>query len=139
MQVAAARRFLLLSSILRACNVCCKHQTGDCKERIWFGRSGCKQIFCSKHIGNMPRLCAIPGKEAVQQFIWIKGREASNHSLTSSIRICCLSRFTISCCSRFAFSANAAIGMISSPTVLFVRTSFFCFADGVGFFSSSCI
>jgi len=34
MQVAAARRFLLLSSILRACNVCCKHQTSDCKERI---------------------------------------------------------------------------------------------------------
>ena len=23
-----------MSSILRACNVCCKHQTGDCKERI---------------------------------------------------------------------------------------------------------
>ena len=34
MQVATARRFLLFSSILRACNVCCKHQTGDCKERI---------------------------------------------------------------------------------------------------------
>ena len=60
-------------------------------------------FFGSTYITKIPRLCAVPCQQAIDQFIRIRFRKVSNHIATSSSKLCCKRRSAMLVPSLLAF------------------------------------